>query len=218
MNIEAPNTAALERQTADVRTTAMQMVVNNPEQATEAGDFLRQLKTVTKRIDDEVGPTVKKAHEAHKSALDLLNRLKKPLLEAEQTVKRKISQYFDAEEQKRREQERLLRQQQLKMEEERRLQEAEMLERQNKHEEAAAVIEEKIELAPVVVQTAAPKLEGVATRKKWSWRVVDHDKIPHDYLMIDEKKINGIVRAMQGGTKIPGIEVYEETVLAATSY
>jgi hypothetical protein len=44
------------------------------------------------------------------------------------------------------------------------------------------------------------------------WKVKDEKKIPRDLWMLDEKKINGMVRA--GVQAIDGIEIYEEPDLA----
>lgn len=68
--------------------------------------------------------------------------------------------------------------------------------------------------APV---TEAPKVSGISTRTVWKFRVVDAAKVPDKYKLVDEKKIGGVVRALKGDTDIEGIEVWEESSMAARS-
>lgn len=66
-------------------------------------------------------------------------------------------------------------------------------------------------VAPVLAApAAAPKVAGVSGRIIWKWRVKSESAIPREYLVRDDKKIGGVVRAMGKDTNIPGIEVYPE--------
>lgn len=53
---------------------------------------------------------------------------------------------------------------------------------------------------------------GISKRSIWHFRVTDAGAIPDEYWTLDEKRIGGVVRALKADTKIPGIEVYEETI------
>ena len=70
-------------------------------------------------------------------------------------------------------------------------------------------------VVPVILPPVAPKVAGISMRTTWKFRVVDEAAIPREYLKIDEAKIGGVVRAMKGGTKIAGVEVFEEKVVSA---
>lgn len=50
------------------------------------------------------------------------------------------------------------------------------------------------------------KVKG--TRRSWKAQVVDEYKIPREYLIVDEVKINKVVRA--GVRSIPGVKIFEE--------
>jgi hypothetical protein len=61
-----------------------------------------------------------------------------------------------------------------------------------------------------------PKVEGVSLRKGWAFRIVDAAKIPRKYLVPDEKAIGGVVKALGQQARIPGVEVYRDTTVAAS--
>jgi hypothetical protein len=78
-----------------------------------------------------------------------------------------------------------------------------------KAEDAAAVV------APVVqIAMAAPRQQGEATRSIWRCRVVDVAAIPREYMIPNEKALDGIAKATKGAIKIAGVEFYEEKSLA----
>jgi colicin import membrane protein len=62
---------------------------------------------------------------------------------------------------------------------------------------------------------AAPKVSGISTRKLWAFRITDPALIPREYLLIDEQKIGGVVRALKDATNIPGVEAYQKDSLAS---
>jgi colicin import membrane protein len=77
-------------------------------------------------------------------------------------------------------------------------------------EQAAAVT------APKVVADLQ-KTAGQAVRESWDFRIVDLSLIPREYLIVDMKAIGGVVRALKGNTRIPGVEVTRGEVIASRS-
>ena len=64
-------------------------------------------------------------------------------------------------------------------------------------------------------RTASPgaisqKVAGLGLRDNWKYEVTDAAKIPREYLVIDDRKIGAVVRAMKLQANIPGIRVYNE--------
>lgn len=55
---------------------------------------------------------------------------------------------------------------------------------------------------------------SVSRRTVTKWRITDESKIPREYLCVDEKKLNQLAR-WGGGKEVPGVEFYEEEILAA---
>lgn len=92
---------------------------------------------------------------------------------------------------------------------------------ERKAEAAAVKVEAKQEqcaaaVAPVVhVQTSAPRATGIATRKVWKARVLDATKVPREFLVVDEKKLDGYAKAMKEQARVEGVQFYTEESMSA---
>lgn len=181
-----------------------------PEQYAAAGELLVAIKDLRKGIAEHHAPMIEAAHRAHKEALAARKRLDDPLDQAERVVKPAMGSYVAEEERKRREVERVAQEAARKAEEDARLAEAEAAERAGDHAEADAMIQAPVVVPPVVVPSSVPKVAGVASVKVWKWRITNQALIPRQFFVLDETKINGVVRTMKNLAQIPGIEVYPE--------
>ena len=54
---------------------------------------------------------------------------------------------------------------------------------------------------------------GMSVRKSWTYEIVDAGLVPREYLMVDEKKLAAVVKAMGEATNIPGVRVMMATGL-----
>lgn len=63
--------------------------------------------------------------------------------------------------------------------------------------------------APKSMETDAGK---ISYRVDWKAEIVDASKLPREYLIPDEPKINAVVRASRGTIKIPGVRIYSVEV------
>lgn len=80
---------------------------------------------------------------------------------------------------------------------------------ETREENAASVI------APVVqVATVQVKAKGESTRAIWKARVVDVALVPREYMIVNEKALDGIAKATKGSISIAGIEFYSENSLS----
>lgn len=74
------------------------------------------------------------------------------------------------------------------------------------------------ELAHDIRETAltknvAPSLSGVTMRTNYRCEVIDVSKVPREYLIPDEKKLNAMARALKEDFKIPGCKlIIDETI------
>ena len=96
------------------------------------------------------------------------------------------------------------------MEEQRRVEE----EAERKRQQAEKKAEKKGEvfIPPPLAKTTQTQSGAAGTyRMVKRWKIEDEKIIPREYYVLDEKKINAIVKA---GAMIPGIKVYEEPDLA----
>ena len=91
----------------------------------------------------------------------------------------------------------------------------------NTQDETQAVKETEIRERNITQMTTTPVevrqsvKAGVATMaevKEWKWKVVDETKIPREYLLVDEIKINKLARSKdvdKPTLKIDGVEFYQ---------
>jgi len=178
--------------------------IADDESDVEAAEFLAQVKTARKRVDElrhwftDPLETQKKAIIARFKTTDA------PLEQAQKIVGRKHIAYQSAkEEAARKEQERL-----------RRLAEA-------RQERAVRRAEEKGLEAPTPVipmptveapaKTIHTAAGAVTTRKVWQHEVVDFAALPDEYKVPDDVKLGKVVRA--GVREIPGVRIFDEMIV-----
>jgi len=205
----------LQKETSNAVVEAKSMQVNDNVSNQKASNYLRIVKNFQKQIKEELRPAIEQAHNLHKGLVAQEKRFLKPLQDAEQMIKMKISNFL-------KEEERIRREEQAKAEEKARREEekrkAELEAQAKKHEEAGRTekAEERRQMAeevhsPVpVVPDQVQKQEGIAKRVTWTYKIIDEKLVPREYLMVNTSKIGGVVRAMKGDTNIPGVKVVKE--------
>ena len=72
------------------------------------------------------------------------------------------------------------------------------------------------EAVATIAQAPDKKVEtttgSVGFTKNWTYRIVDENKIPRTFLVIDRGKITHFVKTMKQEANIPGIEVFCEEI------
>ena len=202
----------------EVETKALSIVdqaktvkVTNPETYTAAGQIWKAIKDMMKEVSDTFDPLIEAAHLSHKKALEKKAKFYQPLDLASRSVKKLMSDYDTEQERIRKAEEDRLQKIAQKQAEDRRLEEALAAEKAGRKEEAAAIIETPVTIAPVVIAKVTPKMEGGPVyRTIWKFRIMNAALIPREYLIPDEVKIGGVVRSLKAAVSIPGVEVYEE--------
>ncbi len=211
-----PSTEVIEIQPieAEIITTeqhAYQIAVTSPESYQDAGSMLVRYKDLKKTIEAYFKP-LKEA--AHKSWKGICNRESEELDKLNPGIKYLTSQMtaYSLEQEKIRqaEEDRLRLEQQKRIEEEK-LEAALLAEQAGAKEEAEAILTEEVFMPPPIVESVTPKVSGLGMATTWKWRLIDVNRIPREYLMVDTVKINGVVRAMKDKAEIPGIEVYPDS-------
>ena len=194
---------------------ARAVLITNNTTYQQACSILLIVKDLRKEIENVFKPMKKKLDAAKKEILEQERKADLPLQEAEAFLKPQISKYIAEQEIIKRKEEERLREEARKRDEEERLKEALALEREGLKEEAKELIAEPVYVAPIVLPEFTPKISGISTQKRWTFRIVDVTKIPHQYLIPDEKAIRQVVRALRNKANIPGIEVYSEDIVMA---
>ena len=97
--------------------------------------------------------------------------------------------------------------------------EARRLKVQEARQEKANARAEELGMAPTTVAPPPPRVTAPAQTTQFDdgssatmkavkkWRITDESQIPREYWILDEKKLNAVVRA---GLEVAGIEIYEE--------
>lgn len=220
-NTDSPDVVKSEALSWPERAAAVHVV--DDASYTDASGLLKGIKALRNRIAEVFDPHIKRAHEAHKSLVKEKADAEAPLTQAEGTIKRVLVSYSEEQERKRREEERRLQEEARKQEEERRLAEAAALESYGiDHGDAEMLAAaQEIAAAPVVAPVvnlprATPVVSGISYREIWKFKVINAALVPREYLVLDETKVGGVVRAMKGSTNIPGIQAYSEKVASAS--
>lgn len=190
----------------------------------QASELLLAIKALRKEADETFDPISADAHRAWKTSLEQKRKVETPLTEAERVIKDALVRFDDEQERLRQAEQRRLEADAREREQAEALERAAAMEREGKAwgddglvTEAAQIVEEAIQApAPVAaVQKQTPKVDGINFRKTWKFRITDPTKVPREFLVIDEAKIRGVVRALGSAANIPGVQVYPETTVAA---
>jgi len=194
---------------------AKAITIVNQESYNLAAGLLINIADLEREIIAHHKPIKDAAFAAHKAAVAAEKKLLDPLTEAKGIIKRGIGVWEMEQERIRQEEQRKAAEEARKREEEARIALAIEAEKQGATEETVEeIIQTPIPMVAPVVAPTFKRAAGVSARQAWKWRLVDENKVPREYLIIDEKKINSIVRAMGAKANIPGIEVYPEIITA----
>lgn len=212
--VAPPDTTELESLTRTAIVRAKDFAITSNGTLQEAGEALRNIKTLRTRLGELFHPMIKAAHRTHKEAIAALSKLDAVPAEAERIIKGKVGTYQAEQERIRREEEDRLRELARKEAEQRQLDEATRLDAEGKTEAAEEVFERPVETPPVVAPSTVPKIDGVSTRKITRHRIVDAFKIPRPYMKPNDQAIAAVGRALGDQAKIEGVEFYQEDVVS----
>lgn len=211
---------------------AESMMLDSPVMFAECGEQIISLTKLYRTIEEERVGMVAPINESHNRVMAFFKRHSDPVRQSLAIYKRKYAEYQAMQQ---RIADEAQRQANIAADAERRRLHAEA-EAENERikalaqsgassdeiAESSAEAEAKIEelqtqaamvVAPVVSAVPA-KVAGISSRENWKYNVSDSSLIPREYLMLDDKKISGVVKAMKAETNILGIQPYAEMILA----
>jgi len=200
----------IKKQSSLIVRKAVKIQVTDQKTLSVAETILVQVKDIIKGVTDYFEDPIAKAHAAHKAILAKKNEALDPLLKAEKFLKNAVRDYLVEEERKRRAAE-----EQRKFEQEALLAKLEK-ERDDEDTKAADETFEKIEEihAESMKVEELPQMVGVTKKTLIRWRVSNLDLVPRDLLTVDKPKVDEIVKRMKMNAEIPGIEIYEDLIVA----
>lgn len=218
LNVQAKPDIETEQKSSALKILeqAKLLSINNATDYDGAAAFTKQVKSLSKRIEDYWAPLKKSAHTSWKSLVAREKELLTPLEQAESEVKKKMATY----QRKVQEEERAARllAEKLKREEaERLLAEAEKAADEGREMESEILLSqaEIIENSKPAVQIQRPTATGISTRTIYRARITDEAKVPVEVAgvtirPVDLSAINKLAQASKGKLQIPGIEIYTE--------
>lgn len=213
-------TTEIETKALALPEKARLIVVDSNDGLTMADQTVKDLDAMLKEIDNTFKPIADKAFQAHRAVTGKWKEVKQPLEDAKiylvnqvKAYQRKIREEAEAEE-------RRLAEIARKQEEERRLSEAAQAEAEGNYEEAQAIIEEPIFVAPVKVQQPeAPKVDNRKYAVRWKAKITDkmalirfvaNNPMFQDFLDVNASVANQKARSMGKAMAIPGLQAVEE--------
>lgn len=223
LNYTNPDQEYLDSASNGMLAIATSFAIDSPEMYTAADEQLKLIKQAIKDCEAQRTELVAPLNVAVKRINDIFRSTKERMEAAAKKLSGLMLEYQAAERLKAENERRRLEELQREKQERQRL-EAERLTNEamgKVGEERMQTLEQARELemnaeqqAPIVVEMAIPKATSSHVRTNWTFEITDISLIPREYLVVDEKKIRSIVKAMQSATKIPGVRAYEEKTIA----
>lgn len=201
-------------------TTVKGLTINNNQEYQNSGEFLKQIKTVSKILDDSRKEITRPLDEAKKRVMDFFREPLEQLSSAETVLKKALLSYQQAQERIRLEAERkAIAEAKAEEERKRKVLEERAAKAEEKGQEAKAeMLREQASDVYVPTVVSAPnveKIKGLSSKKVWKCRITDEAKIPREYLVINEPMLNKMAQATHGKIPVPGVEFYQEEIISA---
>lgn len=177
--------------------------------AREALDaFCVGLKLLEKEVDLAYDEHIEAAHKAHKSLVAKKKNYAEPIMAAYRIAKGKLIALFDRDKAIADQEAAIARAKAKRDAEDEALARAARAAEFGDDKTADEIITAPVIVAPV--QVAAPVKTATVLQTRWKYKITNAALIPREYLVPDETKIGGVVRATKGSIAIPGVEAYSE--------
>lgn len=186
----------LEKRAIDTTARANEIIVTDEITLKAATEFLTAVKALAGQIKDTFAESKEAAHKAHKAVIAAEKKHLDPLVAAEAVVKDKVGTYLKARDAALR-----------KQQEDEKLKTAQALQDAGHAGMAMQVLDTQ-------THVEKPKMEGVSTRKVYTFRVVDMAKLPDQFKIADTTAIRKVVNALGLKAEIPGVIVEEDVQVA----
>lgn len=192
--IETKAISPLKAQVTKLESQAQAVTIATKEEYAMAADLVSKLKSVGQEIRVAKETITRPLNEALRNARELFAPIEKQFESAEAIVKAKLLEY------------------KRKADEEARAEEAKIASRVERGMMKIETAEKKLDAIERVDNTTQGKVGEVQVRKIKKVRIVDENALPREYLMPNEVAIR---RDALGGKTIPGVEVWEDEIVAA---
>ena len=200
------------------------LTIYDQESANAGGLVLASIKAYKKRVQQVMDPIVQATHKAWKVAVAQRDGLLEPAVQAEQTVKQRLTAWEQAEEARRKQVQEAMQREARQEAARQHATQARILEEQGQTAAAEAVRQAP---APVVFTPPpppAPRVQGVGFRDQWSAHVTDLRKLVEavargdqalDLLQPNQTALNKLAVALKDHLNVPGVEAKKERIAAS---
>lgn len=198
----------VQKQIAEFSSKIKDIVVSNEDSLTIAEELAKQGRRLTNTIDDRRKEMTKPYLDTKKEIDTFAKQLTSNLEEATSKLRSQILNFKREQEKKKQAELKRLEEEQRKREEEERKKQEQIEEETGvKIENSNTAIEKEYIEKQKELNQSAPK----GMRKVWTFKVTDEEKIPREFLTIDESKIKQAIK--NGARKIAGLNVFQKEQL-----
>ena len=195
------------------------------EQYSAAGEKLKGIMALKRKVDAAFDDIIKKAYSTHREAVAKKKEHEAPLIEAEGIYKRAMLGFQQ-------DQERIRREQQAKLEEEARKEREKLearaakAEEKGKTEKADELRAQAATVPTPIVQIETPRVASISTRETHRAVVVDQmallkavveGKVPEGAILANDAFLNAQARLQKSALNYPGVKVVVEQGIASRS-
>ena len=169
----------------------------------KATEQVQALKSVVEQMEELYEPFGSALFKAHRTVTGLrAGNIAEPNGEIKR-LKLEREQYAAEEDRKARAAAQAAAEEARKAEEARLIEEARIAAAQGDSVAAEAILEEActVEAPPAVIQSTVPVAQGLSFRSVWEWALLDITKFKPEYLIVNEKAINALVRTQHKATE-----------------
>ena len=220
--LDTPEEKGLSNEVSQFERKVLAMKVENDLGYAAAGELLKQIKGMQKKVKEYWEPLRVSAKKAYDDVLAKKKEMMDPIESAEKILKRKMGDYTLEQERRAREEE-ARRRREAQAEIDRKLEDAAALESEGDASGADfAMAEAEVYdqyASSVAVQPQQPKVNGVSTQKTWKIKSIDASKVPISFngvelRPVDTAAVLRLVKASKGQISIPGVEIAEDVVMS----
>lgn len=198
---------SLREEAENLLSCAGARVICSLADAGQATDDLALITNLKRAIESKRKEYLQPFQDHIKYVNETYKTLSEPVEQADRIIRNKITTYQREQDRLRREQERINRE---------RVESA-----QREASQRGDVVSEPVELlevAPQVPSTIRAGTGSAGRRDNWTYEVVDFHLVPDDYKMINAGVLTPVVKASKGKVNIPGVRIYNDPILAVTTW
>jgi hypothetical protein len=184
-----------------------------------ATEQVQALNSVVEQIEDLYKPFADALYKAHRTVTGLRSGNLAAATAEVKRLKFEREKYAAEQERLRREAAQKAQQEAYEREQARLIEEARQVAATGDSVAAEAILEEavNVEVAPVVLPSTTPRVQGTNFRTAWEWKLNDFTKLKPEFVKVDEVAIGKIVRSMhRSAEKLVGdgaITVWDKQII-----